>query len=587
MPGFEITRKHIDLDVKADGSYLQIYEVAYKVLTKQGRDAVQKFEFSYTEGYQKTLITGAYTLKADGTKIPVSSKGILYGQGASSGPGFSDVKTISVFFPDVEIGDTVVLQTYFRQTQPWFAGQFATSFDFTRKVAAHDVRVTLTAPDTLALQIDISGLEGGKRESAGGQTYWAWTFHNDSAQRPEEDSVDEADEGPHLALGSFADFGQVASVYRAIMDDKAEVTPEIKSLANNLTRGVSNRREQAGKLYDWVSTNIAYVSLVLGAGGFTPHQASEVLARKYGDCKDHVMLLEALLKAKGIESSPVLINTGNTYRLPGAASPFIFDHLITYIREFNLFADSTARVASFGVLPGSDAGKPVIIVKTGKMATTPTVTAKTYQIFSTSKVRFSANGELEGRSDVRALGAASIDMRGSIGEIAADGDDDYFRGFLGPGASGTLDRGDPTRLSDEYDFSATYRVSDAVNFPGPAAIAGGVAYKPFFFTYMIGGNLPPTRTQSWICPSLTAEEDTTTEFPRDTKIISLPKSETLQTKEVSLQITYATPSPSSVRQIVRLVVDHPETVCTAAYYNGVRDDLAKMVAALRKQIVYQ
>ncbi len=587
MPGFEIVRKHIDVDVKPNGSYIEITNVAYKVLTAQGRDGLQQFDYSYTAKYQTIGVSKAYTLKADGTKIPVTANGLLYGQGATSRPGFSDVRTITVVFPNVEIGDQVVLETYFKQIIPWFPNQFATDFYFTRQVVAHDVRVTLTAPDGFPLQIDAAELDGGKRESAGGETYWVWQFHNDTAQRGEDSAVAEADEGPHLALGSFADFGAVAAVYRGIMDDKAAVTPEIQTLADTLTKDVNGHRAQARKLYDWVSAHIAYVALVLGAGGFTPHEAHEVLANKYGDCKDHVMLLQALLKAKGIDSTPVLIDTGAAYRLPGAASAFVFDHLITYIPEFGMFANSTAQFAPFGVLPTTDAGKPVVLVATGKQMRTPAIKAADYKMSSNANVKLSADGSLEGRSAVHATGSASVDMRGNISAIAPDGDDDYFRTFLGPGASGKLDRGDLADLSEDYSFSGTYRVNDAANFPGPGALTPGTAYKPFFFTYLIGGDLPPSRSRSWICPSLTAEETETLELPRGVKIVSLPKSANFKAQEISLEVGYETLSPSTVRQTTRLVMDHPAPVCSAAYYNSVRGELAKMIAALRKQIVYR
>jgi len=587
MPGYEIVHKHDDVAVQQDGGYIEITNVAYKVLTAQGREGLQQFEFSYTTSYQMMAVKDAYTLKADGTKIPIGTNGILYGQGSTSRPGFSDMRTITVVFPNVEVGDQVVMTIYFRQAIPWFAGQFAKSFEFTRHTVAHDVRVTLTAPDTLPLQIDVGGLDGGKRESAGGTTYWVWTFENAVARRDEDDAVDEADEGPHLAVGSFADFKAVAEVYRGVMDDKAQVTPDIQTLADTLTKNVTGRREQAHVLYDWVSQHIAYVALVLGAGGFTPHEASQVLAHKYGDCKDHVMLLEALLKAKGIDSTPVLIDTEHSYRLPGAASAFIFDHLITYIPEFKLFADSTAQFAPFGILPASDAGKPVVLVASGDTTLTPPISARNYRLKSVSTLTYAADGTMTGKSTLDAADAASVDIRGTINSIAPDGDEAYLRAFLGPGASGTLQRGDVNDLSSDYSYSSSYRVNDAADFPGPAALPLAAAYKPFFFTYLIGGDLPAARTRSWTCPSLTAEETVTVRLPKGTKIVSLPKSGDFAAKEIKLHIGYVQQSPLSVQQDVKLVLDHPGPVCSADYYNSVRSLLAQMVAALRKQIIYR
>ena len=130
-------------------------------------------------------------------------------------------------------------------------------------------------------------------------------------------------------------------------------------MADEITAGTSGRREQAQKIYDWVSTHIRYVAVFLGNGGYEPHEAIKILENGYGDCKDHVVLLEALLKAKGIASVPVLINSGNRYRAPETATPALFNHVLSYLPEFDLYADSTTGVAPFGTLPADEYGKPV------------------------------------------------------------------------------------------------------------------------------------------------------------------------------------------------------------------------------------
>jgi transglutaminase-like putative cysteine protease len=93
------------------------------------------------------------------------------------------------------------------------------------------------------------------------------------------------------------------------------VTEDIRSLALKLTTGLTSERDKVKKLYEWVATNIRYVSVSLGDGRLVPHDAYEVLKNQYGDCKDHVVLLEALLDAVGIPSSPALINLGAAYKL--------------------------------------------------------------------------------------------------------------------------------------------------------------------------------------------------------------------------------------------------------------------------------
>jgi hypothetical protein len=72
------------------------------------------------------------------------------------------------------------------------------------------------------------------------------------------------------------------------------------------------------------------------------------------------MLLVALMRARGIAADPVLINFGNSYTLPGAPVIGAFTHCITYLPEWDIYADTTAGGAPFGTLPFQDYGKPVV-----------------------------------------------------------------------------------------------------------------------------------------------------------------------------------------------------------------------------------
>jgi hypothetical protein len=93
-----------------------------------------------------------------------------------------------------------------------------------------------------------------------------------------------------------------------------------------------------------------------------PHDAEAVMANGYGDCKDHAVLLHALLAAKGIASEMALINLGNEMIIgePPTISPL--NHVITYIPEFDVFVDSTIGVAPFGELLLIEQGKPVVML---------------------------------------------------------------------------------------------------------------------------------------------------------------------------------------------------------------------------------
>ncbi|MDE2184915.1 MAG: DUF3857 domain-containing transglutaminase family protein, partial [Alphaproteobacteria bacterium] len=350
-PSFEIVKDHVDIEASADGSYAWSREESYRVLDTRGIELLHQRQLFYTQHFETFEIVAAYTLKANGQRIDVPKSGILSGYGLSSRPGFQDIVIVNVFFPNLEVGDTVMLETTRRQSIPWFAGQFDFRMELTRAVPMHDVHYTLTAPAAMRLVFDQTGFTAGPVQDLGDKKRWTWDYHNDTPVTLESDAVAESDFGPRLVMTSFPDYAAVAKAYGERSEPSAAVTPEITAMAGEITKGITDRRAQARAIYDWVSSHIAYVQIVLGAGGFTPHLAKDVLANRFGDCKDHTVLLEALLKAKGIASTPVLIRAGiMAYKLSSAPSPHAFDHVITYLPEFNLYVDSTAGIAPFGVL---------------------------------------------------------------------------------------------------------------------------------------------------------------------------------------------------------------------------------------------
>lgn len=587
-PGIEVVREHIDIDVLPNATYTQLGDVAYKVLTEQGRTASQQITMSFTQGYQSIQVRSAYTLKADGTRIDVDPNSILYGHGASSQPGYEDTRNLTVVFPNLEIGDQIVLVTLFQQLKPWFDGKFGFDIYFGNSTVNRDTRITLSAPaQNFPMLVDAVGMGGGERDAAGGKKLWIWTFHNDHAEKPESYAVFQPSATPHVAVSSFASYADAAKIYAARMEGKAAVTPEIQKLADSLTKGISDRREKARVLYDWVASHISYVNIVLGAGGFVPNEASEVLAMKYGDCKDHVMLLQAMLKAKGIDSTPVLINAISSFELPKAASPFNFNHMITYIPEFRMFTDSTSRYAPFGLLPDSDESKPVVLVDSGEVVTTPRSSPDMDSLRVMQTISLHDNGSADGDTEVTAKGEAAITMRALISALPQGRDADFFRAFLGPGATGSIDRGDVETLKTDYSFKAHYSVSNYVNLPGPGALPTRLGFSPLSFFSLIGSDLPEHRTLPYACNSMDAEDDVTMTMPSTMEIVSLPKAIDSQADGLHLQSTNEVLPGNKLHRRTVLRAVHDSEICDAAAYNASRETLMGMISGLKAQALYK
>jgi len=124
-------------------------------------------------------------------------------------------------------------------------------------------------------------------------------------------------------------------------------------------------------LANFVQTDVRYVAIELGIGGWQPHAAADVFAHRYGDCKDKATLLATMLKEIGVDAWYVIVNTQRGAVTASTPPNMGFDHVILAIQlpagvedpgllalsthpklGRILFFDPTDGYTSLGGLPG-------------------------------------------------------------------------------------------------------------------------------------------------------------------------------------------------------------------------------------------
>ena len=361
-----------------------------------------------------------------------------------------------LIFPNVAGGDSIVLTARWRQLQHYIPGQFFLSEFYSRGHAIEDARESVVAPKDFPLHVESHDLEVETLDT-GDTVTRRWRYATANVQSDEPPLIDPDEQGPQVYMSSLKSYDELGRAYADLVLPKIAVTPAIEALANDVTAGTADRREQAQRLYNWVSRNIRYVALEFGMGSIIPHDAGSVLGRFYGDCKDHSVLLVALLKAKGIESEVVLIDADNKYTLSTIPRMSQFNHVIVYIPEMDLYVDATAGVAPFGILPFGEYGKPVVhAVRTGEVVRrTPVLPATTLTL--KSDAHFNDDGKVIEDSTIEAAGAFSIAFRNSAQAIQSERPSRYIAARVqrsGYGASGTFDFADPLKLEPKYTIKS-------------------------------------------------------------------------------------------------------------------------------------
>lgn len=132
--------------------------------------------------------------------------------------------------------------------------------------------------------------------------------------------------------------------------------------ANNMTP-----RQRLEKIYSWVQHNIRYIAYEEGESGHRPDTPSEVIRKRYGDCKGMALLLATLLNHEGICARTIVIGTDDIpVNISQCQSLSATNHSICIAVENGdtLFLDATNEFIPATHIPASIQGKDAIALPT-------------------------------------------------------------------------------------------------------------------------------------------------------------------------------------------------------------------------------
>jgi len=576
--------------VETDGSYRLNVDLAKTIVEQRALRSHGQYAVSYNRTLDDILALEAWTQKPDGRRVPVQPGQVQDQQesatGAGEAPMFEDTRLKVVVFPEAAVGDQLVLRYTLRRKAGLFPGNFEdlSSAPF---YASRNTQLIYDMPASMPLYADAAGFVPVPGDSPPGRRRYQWRYVNGDNERLEAGSVSYLDYGKRLAVSTFPDYAAFAKAFRAIGAGRIQPSPAIAALARQLTAGLPDTRARALALSNWVRDNIRYVGVYVGPGGVVPHPAAAVLENRYGDCKDHAGLLEALLAAAGIDATGALVNSGNAYRLPETPTLGVFNHMITYVPSLDLYLDSTAESVGAGYLPPALLGKPVLLLRTGSFAMTP--------ILQPERKRSAAWFDIgrDGRSNFRlsktATGAVAEPYRSALRDARQAEREAFAQRMLqglGRKSRGVFDASATKSggSSDEVSLSFFGTSEGFLELPGPSALAtsydgwGGLAEAVSGFAQ------ESERRQDFVCPAIDHEDETGFRFPKGVRILALPKPVNLMNGGLSYRASYVRRGKEVLIKR-RLTFRHGSATCTPADYRAMQPALERIQRDLRSQIV--
>jgi tetratricopeptide (TPR) repeat protein/transglutaminase-like putative cysteine protease len=360
-----------------DGTGERDHIARIRVQSDAGVQALGELIFGYNSANEQMNVQYVRVRKPDGSVVTAEASAVkeMTADVAHNAPVYTDYKEKHITVPSLQPGDTIEYEIDTKLATPLAAGEFWDAQNFLKDAVVLDETLEVNLPQDRAVKMaSASAANDTKRES--GREIYTWK-HTQMARPSSEDgeAAATAESRPDVQFTTFKSWGDVAKWYASLEQGRNEPNAEIRAQVSALTQGKATDREKTQALYDYVAKNIRYVSLSFGLGRYQPHTAAEVLANKYGDCKDKANLLDAMLRAAGISADVALLPSSGTLdeTMP---SPSQFDHVITAVPLNNalVWMDSTAEVAPFRMLAAPLRDKSALLVSAdgkGKIVRTP------------------------------------------------------------------------------------------------------------------------------------------------------------------------------------------------------------------------
>lgn len=583
----------ISYEVNADGSYVNSNRWSATILKENALESFKSASVAFSTSVASGEVLEAYTLKKSGQRIDVPKSGyqVTVDNGyEDASPLYSDETTISVLFPDLAVGDTIVFSSRVTNREGMFPSQFSTVHVFSRFAAYENVAVEIVAPATMQLNRESFFMTEEQPVIKDGKQQLRWRYRNDSPEKwtPADNGISTVGGEPSLYVSTFKSYQEIVETYGARATPKAAVTERVKRLAAEITADGTTVEAQASSLYDWVNRNISYGGNCIGIGAVVPRDLDVVLDNKMGDCKDHATLLQALLAARGIESEQALINSGTLYQLPSVPVVEAVNHVINYIPSLNLFLDSTSQIIPFGMLPLNLGEKPVLLVSHYREGQKTPSTALGHEQFMKTTLRIREDGSATGTMNLQQKGFPAIATRAIMRDIPRS-QEDFIAGKMleaqGVHGSAAIQRDDAPDPQNMYKLSLSFDLQDFV----VVGTATGLLVKPvaassFPINMFMLNIYEPVPNRPHLCGGGVSVEEYELEFPATMKILSIPKDVVLSDAFIDYTATYRKDANSlSIRR--ELIDKTSANICSPDYAAGYKKSLLGIVKDLKAQIL--
>ncbi|MCB9366819.1 MAG: DUF3857 domain-containing protein [Calditrichaeota bacterium] len=454
------------LDIDSGGAATIFVDQCLKLLDDRAKDDQGDRSIRFDDRRDTVIFEQAWTRQADGTWIEPEKDAFT----VTSAPevqwasAYSQLKQQNVSFPGLAAGAVIYWKYKIAPKEgrePWADDFFGGIVSFGGFEPVQEQSFEIVSDESVKIQFEMQNSHAAPTDALhSGRKSLRWEFRNLAQLVPEPDMVPSSQLVPRLVYTSFADWSDCGLYVGDRFLDAVVVADKAIDEFAKTSFVAGSGKSAAQNIAYWVQKNIRTVPLGFGAVGYEPNTADDVWANRYGDVRDKLVLLSALLGAKGLNSYPVMMQASSS---PFSQLPVLeqFNHMILAVplEDDTLFLDPTPRFSppdeiaysrTQGMACQLVPGAPILsksseLVRVDRHALT------------TMSVRLDEAGTLSGRADCEAVGDYATGARHIFSDQKEQERSIYFQRAASRIGQGAVIRN--TEVSDPEQLTQPMRVS--------------------------------------------------------------------------------------------------------------------------------
>lgn len=412
---------HYDFD--AQGRQTQRRHLIFKVWKKEAAEGWGLLQRSWAPWLEQRPELRARVISPEGAVHELDQKTVAESPVESEGDGtLSDRRVVQAPLPAMGEGSVVEQEVVVRETALQLDAGTVRYFYFGSNVPVLRTRVEITLPEVLPLRYKLRLLPDVQPRDERKNGFRSVLFEQGPMKKVEDAPPllpPDEPRSPHIVFSTAPDWNRIAAGYAAVVDSQLKGF-EAQAFLPKFRAGLT-RDEKILAIVDKLNREIRYTGIEFSEASVVPRRPSEVLERKYGDCKDKSTLAVALLRAAGIQAHVALLYSSAGADIePDLPGMGIFNHAIVYVPgQPDLWLDPTDQDLRLGVVSAPNQGRYALIAApaTKELIRTRELAAEQNRIVETREFQLAEMGRAKVTETSEVYGVFDREYRGAFGGI--------------------------------------------------------------------------------------------------------------------------------------------------------------------------